>query len=244
MRAHLIVATWYKFQLTRQLGGSRQQNMPTPVKIMLRGSCLSMYNEHTLMRWEQQRILWLAFMSASNKWCNKQQHSIFQTTQISNYILYRGLSRECTPEEYWTWLCSILQRECTPLNSGPTSTSLHMQCWSDTCVRDCWNSSICIWQVTYLKGLAHSSNWSPLAASHSTCNVGLIIKLCKMLLECRYPVWTLRLAERERESVLSAHLKLRQQLLIAHAAMWADMQETVWFQYPRWLSDFQWYLLT
>lgn len=119
MWAHLIVATWYKFQLTRQLGGSRQQNMPTPVKIMLRGSCLSMYNEHTLMRWEQQWILWLAFMSASNKWCNKQQHSIFQTTQISNYILYRGLSRECTPEEYWTWLCSILQRECTPLNSGP-----------------------------------------------------------------------------------------------------------------------------
>jgi hypothetical protein len=70
-------------------------------------------------------------------------------------------------------------------------------------------------------------------ASHSTCNVGLIIKLCKILLEFRYPVWTLRLAkrererERERERVLGAHFKLRQQLLIAHAAMWADMQETV-----------------
>jgi hypothetical protein len=33
--------------------------------------------------------------------------------------------------------------------------------------------------------------------------------------------------ERERERVLGAHFKLRQQLLIAHAAMWADMQETV-----------------
>jgi hypothetical protein len=32
---------------------------------------------------------------------------------------------------------------------------------------------------------------------------------------------------RERERVLGAHFKLTQQLLIAHAAMWADMQETV-----------------
>lgn len=118
MWPHLIVATWYKFQLTRQLGGSRQQNMPTPVKIMLRGSCLSMYNEHTLMRWERQRILWLAFMSASNKWCNKQQNSIFQTTQISNYILYRGYP-ESAPLKNIEHGFAPFCRECTPLNSGP-----------------------------------------------------------------------------------------------------------------------------